>query len=98
MLKWQEENGHYLGFVDGDLLYRVFYGDGWEWEDLTALEGYFEYDTPEEAMQAATAAWAQRVEQEDKLMLIDLEISLEEIEEILGDMLYEERKENELFN
>jgi hypothetical protein len=47
-------------------------------------------------MTAAEKHYAKRLEQEDKLLMIDLEISLEEVEEILGDMLYKERRDAQL--
>ena len=68
------------------------------WETADSWEGVCDFETAEEAMQDAENQHAARLELEEKLMLIDLEISLEEIEEILGDTLYEERKEQKLFN
>ena len=101
MLKWyicKNNPNVWEGYCDGDLLYRVFLGHGWEWEDVPAWEGGYDYDTEEEAMTAAEAHFAERLEREEKILLIDLEVSLEEIEEILGDMLFEERREEKLFN
>jgi hypothetical protein len=90
MLKWYICKNNDLvweGYDDGDLRYRVFYVSavGWCWEDVPNWEGGEAYDFEEEAMEAAERHYAHRLEQEDKLLLIDLEISLEEIEEILGD-------------
>ena len=98
MLKWQEENGKYLGFCDGDFLYRVFETpEGWMWETADSWEGECDYETENLAMIAAQEHFNKRLAMEERLADIDLEISLEEIEEILGDILYEERKETELF-
>lgn len=98
MLKWYICKNNDLvweGYDDGDLRYRVFYVSavGWCWEDVPNWEGGESYDTEEEAMTAAEKHYAKRLEQEDKLLMIDLEISLEEVDEILGDILYEEAKE-----
>ena len=98
MLKWQEENGKHLGFCDGDFLYRVFETpEGWMWETADSWEGECDFETANEAMLAAQKHFNERLAMEERLADIDLGISLEEIEEILGDILYEERKENELF-
>lgn len=98
MLKWHICKNNDLvweGYDDGDLLYRVFYVSavGWCWEDVPNWEGGESYDTEEEAMAAVEKHYAKRLEQEDKLLIIDLEISLEEVEEILGDILYEEARD-----
>lgn len=98
MLKWQKEKDRYLGFDDGHFYYRVFETpEGWMWETADSWEGACDFETAEEAMQDAEKQHTARLELEEKLMLIGLDISLEEIEEILGDELFEERKENELF-
>lgn len=100
MLNWtKEKNGHWVGFCDGDFLYRVFETpEGWMWETADSWEGECDYETENLAMIAAAKHFSERLAMEERLADIDLEISLEEIEEILGDMLYEEQKENELFN
>ena len=99
MLNWtKEKNEHWLGFCDGDFLYRVFETpEGWMWEDNQSYEGECDFETERQAMIAAQEHFNKRLAMEERLADIDLEISLEEIEEILGDILYEERKENELF-
>lgn len=98
MLKWEIERGRYYGYDDGHLYYRVFETpEGWMWETADSWEGVSDFETAEEAMQDAEKQHTARLELEEMLMLIDLEISLEEIEEILGEMLYEERKEAKLF-
>lgn len=95
MLEWKydEKSSHHLGFADGVLLYRVFFGEGWEWEEASFWEGGYGYDTPEEAMQAANVEWQKRTDLEDRLLLIDLEITLEELEEIHWDEVAHERME-----
>ena len=56
MLKWYEENGKHLGFVDGTFLYRVAKDEnGWYWEYVPDMEGFDGYDTAEEAKAAAEA-------------------------------------------
>lgn len=98
MLKWQEENGKYLGFCDGDFLYRVFETpEGWMWETADSWEGECDFETERQAMIAAQEHFNKRLAMEERLADIDLEISLEEMLEILGDELFEEAKEMELF-
>lgn len=99
MLNWiKEKNGHWLGFYDGDFLYRVFETpEGWMWEDSQSYEGECDFETERQAMIAAAEHFNKRLALDEWLMDIDLEISLEEMEEILGDMLFEEAKEAGLF-
>ena len=102
MLKWyicKNNNLVWEGYDDGDLRYRVYYTDaaGWCWEDVPEWEGGEDYDTEDEAMTAAEAHYRKRLEQEEKMLLVDLEMSLEEVQEVLEEMLYEERKEKALF-
>jgi hypothetical protein len=99
MLKWYICKNNDLvweGYDDGDLRYRIYYVSavGWCWEDVPCWEGGESYDTEEEAMEAAEKHYAKRLEQEDKLLIIDLEISLEEIDEIHWDEVAHERMEN----
>ena len=55
-MKWYNENGNHLGFIDGTYLYRVAFEDGsWCWEFVPGMEGMDGYDTAEEAMAAAEA-------------------------------------------
>ena len=99
MLKWYFENGKWLGFCDGDLAYRVFETpEGWMWEDSQSWEGECDFETERQAMNAAAEHFNKRLAMEERLDDIDLELSLEEIEEILGDILYEERRDAKLFN
>ena len=99
MLNWtKEKNGHWLGFCDGDFLYRVFETpEGWMWEDSQSYEGECDFETERQAMNAAAEHFNKRLALDEWLMDIDLEISLEEMEEILGDMLFEEAIEAEMF-
>ena len=99
MLNWtKEKNGHWLGFCDGDFLYRVFETpEGWMWEDSQSYEGECDFETERQAMNAAAKHFNERLAMEERLADIDLEISLEEMLEILGDELFEEAKEKELF-
>jgi hypothetical protein len=100
MLNWtKEKNGHWVGFCDGDFLYRVFETpEGWMWEDSQSYEGECDFETERQAMNAAAEHFNKRLAMEERLADIDLETSLGEVLEILGDMLYEERKENKLFS
>lgn len=95
MFNWYEENGKHLGFVDGDYLYRVAKDEnGWFWEYVPDADGMDGYATAQEAMEAAMQdflAWHGCEEEEEWEPL-----SLEEIKEILGDLLYEERKEENM--
>ena len=95
MLNWtKEKNGHWVGFCDGDFLYHVFETpEGWMWEDSQSWEGEYGFETEQQAMIAAAEHFSKRLEMEDRLADIDLEISLEEIDEILGDILYEETRD-----
>ena len=99
MLTWIKENGKHLGFDDGDFLYRVFETpEGWMWETSDAWEGECDFETAEQAMIAAQLDWNKKLEQLDKIDLIDLEMSLQDLEEILGDILFEEYREAGLLN
>lgn len=98
MLKWETEKGRFYGYDDGHLYYRVFETpEGWMWETADGWEGVCDFETAEEAMQDAESQHTARLELEDRLMLIDLEISLEEVKEILEEMAFEEAKEAKLF-
>lgn len=107
MLRWEKDiNGYngnwmggYIGFEDDCPLYRVGRDDnGWYYEFLAAADGFDGYESAEEAKAAAEADYeadlvsiSQMFEEEEK------GYTLEEINEILGDMLYDERKEEGLF-
>lgn len=93
-MEWYKENGKYLGFIDGTYLYRVAEDEnGWYWEFVPEMEGMDGYDTAEEAMADAKAD-AEAHEWKD---CEEEGYTLEEINEILGDRLYDERKEEGLF-
>lgn len=100
LLNWQEEKGKSLGFCDGDFLYRVFETpDGWMWETADCLEGECDYETATQAKDAAQEHFNKRLAMEEWLEMNDpnLGYTQEEIDEIMGDMLYEEQKESKLF-
>lgn len=100
ILKWQEENGKHLGFCDGDFLYRIFETpEGWMWETADSWEGECDFETANEAKNAAQEHFNKRLAMEEWLEMNDpnLGYTQEEINEIMDEMLYEERKENELF-
>ena len=101
MLKWEKDingyNGHwmggYIGFNDDCPLYRVAEDDsGWYYEYLPDADGMHGYDTYQEAMAAAEFDFtATQITIED-----DEPLTAAEIDEIIGDRLYDERKENVL--
>lgn len=98
MLNWQKENGRYLGFCDGDFLYRVFETpEGWMWETADSWEGECDFETDTQARSAAQKHFNNRLAMEERLAEIDLEMSLEEMLEILGDELFEEARDAGLF-
>lgn len=90
MIKWEKrKDNRLLGFVDGDYLYVVYpYDKGWMWEYVPDYEGAYEVlETMEEAMAEAEAD-NERLEAEWS--------EAEQFEadmEILGDRLYEERRD-----
>ena len=103
MLKWEKDingyNGHwmggYIGFDDGCPLYKVGEDDsGWYYEYLPDADGIEGYDTAEEAKAAAEADYKFY---ENLGTKEEKGYTLEEIDEILGDRLYDERKEEGLF-
>lgn len=100
MLNWtKERNGHWLAFCDGEFLYRVFETpEGWMWEDSQSYEGECDFETERQAMIAAAEHFNKRIAMEERIADLELEISLEEWEEILGEMLFEEAKEAGLFD
>ena len=100
LLNWIKENDKHLGFCDGHFLYRVSKtSQGWLWETADGWEGECEFETESQAMIAAQEHFNKRLAMEEWLEMNDpnLGYTQEEIDEILGDMLYEERKEKELF-
>lgn len=74
MLKWYEENGKHLGFIDGTFLYRVAKDENsWYWEFVPGMEGMDGYDTAEEAKAAAEAdAEAHDFYEEEEESLLDV--------------------------
>lgn len=97
-MEWYEENGKHLGFIDGTFLYRVAKDEnGWYWEFVPDMDGFDGYNTAEEAMADAMAdanehGWLEESEEKEEEPL-----SYEEAMEVLGDMMYDERKEEGLF-
>ena len=104
MLTWHKDiNGYngnwmggYIGFDDDCPLYKVSEDDsGWYYEYLPDADGMDGYDTAEEAMAAAEFEFT------SKQIDIDWDSleppTREELEEILGDMLYEERRDARLW-
>lgn len=79
MLKWYEENGKHLGFVDDTFLYRVVKDEsGWYWEYVPDMDGMDGYDTPEEAMADAEADAESHSFEFDNDEDLDLDLELEE--------------------
>lgn len=99
MLKWYEEDGKHLGFDEDTLVYRVAEdGNGWYYEHIMAQDGFDGYDTAEEAKAAAEVDYEEYEADMRHLLELDEEpLSPEEIDAILGDMLYEERREQAIF-
>lgn len=95
MLNWYEENGKWLGFDDDYFAYRVAQDEnGWYFEEVQDRDGRDGYDTAQEAMEAAEAdfqAHQWKYNEEDEAPL-----NLREIEEILGDMEFERRREERM--
>lgn len=98
-MKWYEENGKHLGFDDDTYTYRVAEDEnGWYYEHIMTQDGFDGYETAEEAMAAAEVDYAQYEADMRRLLELDDEpLSYEEAMEVLGDMLYDERKEEGLF-
>lgn len=92
-MKWYEENGKHLGFIDGTFLYKVAKDEnGWYWEYVPDMDGFDGYDTAEEAMADAEAdASAHELEDDENTTY-----TLEEVEEILGDIIFEARREEQM--
>lgn len=97
MLKWEKDingyNGHwmggYIGFDDDCPLYKVGEcDDGWYYEYLPESCGESGFDAYQEAMAAAEFEFiAKQIKFEGTE---DEPLTPEEIDEILGDILYEE--------
>lgn len=100
MLKWEKDingyNGHwmggYVGFDDGCPLYKVGEDDeGWYYEYLPESCGESGFDAYQEAMAAAEFEFiAKQIKFEGTE---DEPLTLEEIDGILGDILYEETRD-----
>lgn len=90
-MEWYFEKGTWLGFDDGDFTYRVAQDDnGWYFEHIHNLDGVEGYDTAEEAKLAAEkdlASHAVDFTEEEPFF------SKEELEEIFGDIAFEEARE-----
>lgn len=107
MLKWEKDiNGYngnwmggYIGFEDDCPLYRVGRDDnGWYYEFLAAADGFDGYESAEEARAAAEADYEADLASISQMFEEEEEgYTPEEINEILGDRLYDERKEEGLF-
>lgn len=93
MLTWYEENGKWLGFDDDCFSYRVAQdGDGWYFEEIQDQDGMDGYDTAQEAMEAAEADF--QTHHRDYGEEDDEPLSYEEAMEVLGDILYEARRDD----
>ena len=98
MLTWEREKDFWEASDGETRPYRVLHTeeDGWEYQYLLdgSLDGDYGFNTAEEAMAAAEADYKfhENLGTEEKRGY-----TLEEIDEILGDRLYEERKEEGLF-
>ena len=78
MLRWEFENGEWLGFDDA-FLYRVTQdGNGWYFEAINTQDGMDGYTTAEEAKEAAEADYQFWQNFDDMELELDPEI-LEEI-------------------
>ena len=93
MLTWYEENGKWLGFEDGALAYVVYKtSDGWAFEDVFELEIHEGAESAEQAMEYAEEDYEEKhpwANYED-----DEPLSYEEAMEVLGDILYEARRDD----
>lgn len=96
MLNWQEENGKHFGFDDDTLMYIVDYDaeEGWRWVDVFEGCGACDYVDAEDAKAGAENDYAKHpkdLTEDDEPFLAP-----EELDEILGDILYEERRDARL--
>lgn len=99
MLKWEKDingyNGHwmggYVGFDDDCPLYKVGEDDGWYYEYLPESCGESGFDDCQEAMAAAEFEFTAKQIKFDEAE--DEPLTPEEIDEILGDILYEETRD-----
>lgn len=96
MLKWynsKENTNRWEGYEDDTLLYTVTFDDvdAWEWIYLPDGYGFHGYDLEEEAMEAAEVDYKNNhqptADEEEP------DYTLEELDEILGDILYEEARD-----
>ena len=97
MLNWQMDKTGLLGFCDGALYARVWFepAEGWHCLNLFLEVEISGFANSEDAKKMAEEDYKKY----NNISFDDVEeIRLEEIEEILGDMLYEERREAKLWN
>ena len=97
MLDWQIDKAGLLGFCDGALYARVWFepAEGWHYLNLFTEVEITGFAKSEEAKRMAEEEY----EKYSSVNFDDVEeISLEEIDEILGDILYEERRDAQLCN
>lgn len=97
MLTWKEKNSKLIAYDEnGKAEYEVGMDEyGWYWIHKDTCDGFDGYDTAEEAQTDAEADWVYHKDEEDEDE--DEGYTTEELNEILGDRLYEERKEQGLF-
>lgn len=94
MLKWEKDINGYIGFEDDCPLYKVGEDDnGWYYECLPDADGMDGYDTCQEAMAAAESEVAAK---EIEIDWAEEWLAPEELYEILGDKLYEERRDEKM--
>jgi hypothetical protein len=108
MLTWHKDingyNGHwmggYIGFDDDCPLYKVGEdGDGWYYEYLPDGDGMDGYDTYQEAMADAAEDWEleqERLARLEQNSRHEPMFTPEEWDEILGDLLADEHKEEKM--
>ena len=101
MLEWIKVGhfGEWEGYEDGTLIYRVQrYDDQPDWEWIYCPGDEYSDDLYLTTEEAKAAAEAHHKKNSFEIDWSDFEpLSLEEIDEILGDRLYDERKEEGLF-
>lgn len=95
MFKWIKENDNrYIGFVDGDLWVIVFQQDDgtWSYDSLQLCERLDGCESAEEAMRYAEEYHEDFFPEEEE----EVGYSLEDIEEIKGEMWRESEREETL--
>jgi hypothetical protein len=98
MLKWYEENGKHLGFDDDTYVYRVAEDEnGWYYEHIMTQDGLGSYNTAEEAKAAAEEDYEDYEAEMRRLLEIDEEsFDPDEAFMVLADLLYEQRREEQM--